>query len=263
MDKQSQYSGFTLVELSIALVIIGLIVGGILTGHQLILAAEQRRVISEFQGYVTAVNTFKARFNAIPGDMLRAEDWWGSMTNCGVASPSGNGEQTRNGNGDRQLWEANNPSETGEIFTFWQQLVNAELISGYYTGISGPASSWDVVLGENSPRTGDYGWSTGTWSNIPSTDPCCYQINYGNFLLVGNEVTGTWNQDPFLSPESAQNIDEKIDDGLPARGKVIALFWNDQCAAATDGGHADDDFGATYKILDDSIQCSLIFKKAF
>src|ERR1700743_3469732 len=61
--------GFPLIELSIVLVIIGLIVGGILVGQDMIKAAEVRAQISQIEKYNQAVNTFKAKFQAIPGDM--------------------------------------------------------------------------------------------------------------------------------------------------------------------------------------------------
>src|SRR5665213_3668360 len=61
--------GFTLIELSIVLVIIGLIIGGILVGQDMIKAAEGRAQISQIEKYNQAVNTFKAKFGALPGDM--------------------------------------------------------------------------------------------------------------------------------------------------------------------------------------------------
>src|ERR1700751_5263987 len=61
--------GFTLIELSIVLVIIGLIVGGVLVGQDLIRAAEVRATISQIEKYKTAVNTFPGKYNATPGDM--------------------------------------------------------------------------------------------------------------------------------------------------------------------------------------------------
>src|SRR6202011_3322528 len=64
--------GFTLIELSIVLVIIGLIVGGILVGQDLIKAAEVRAQISQIDKYNSAVNTFRAKFQSIPGDMAVA-----------------------------------------------------------------------------------------------------------------------------------------------------------------------------------------------
>src|SRR5471030_1667850 len=61
--------GFTLIELSIVLVIIGLIVGGVLVGQDLIRAAEVRATIAQIEKYNTAVNTFRGKYNALPGDM--------------------------------------------------------------------------------------------------------------------------------------------------------------------------------------------------
>ena len=61
--------GFTLIELSIVLVIIGLIAGGVLIGRDLINAAAIRAQISQIEKIQTAVNTFRGKFNALPGDM--------------------------------------------------------------------------------------------------------------------------------------------------------------------------------------------------
>src|ERR1700722_5890685 len=72
MHHPRSSSGFTLIELSIVLVIIGLIVGGILVGQDLIKAAEVRAQLSQIEKYNSAVNTFRAKFNAIPGDMAIA-----------------------------------------------------------------------------------------------------------------------------------------------------------------------------------------------
>ena len=85
-------AAFSLVELSIVLVILGLLTGGILTGQNLIRAAELRSVVTEFQTYQTAVMTFRDKYFALPGDMTNATDFWGEMTNCGAASPSSSHE---------------------------------------------------------------------------------------------------------------------------------------------------------------------------
>src|SRR5450432_676842 len=62
-------SGFTLIELSIVLVIIGLIIGGVLVGQDLIKAAAIRATIQQIEGYNTSVHTFQTKYNAIPGDI--------------------------------------------------------------------------------------------------------------------------------------------------------------------------------------------------
>src|ERR1700735_2969244 len=61
--------GFTLIELSIVLVIIGLIVGGVLVGQDLIRAADVRAQISQIEKYQTAVNTFRGKYGYLPGDI--------------------------------------------------------------------------------------------------------------------------------------------------------------------------------------------------
>ena len=77
---------FSLVELSIVLVILGLLVGGILTGQSLIRAAELRSVTTEFSQYQTAVMTFRDKYFAIPGDMKNARDFWGASWPLGIFS---------------------------------------------------------------------------------------------------------------------------------------------------------------------------------
>jgi len=61
--------GFTLIELSIVLVIIGLLVSGVLVGRDLIAAAELRSQISQIEGYNTAVRTFQLKYGGLPGDL--------------------------------------------------------------------------------------------------------------------------------------------------------------------------------------------------
>ena len=72
MSQRRTNSGFTLIELSIVLVIIGLIVGGVLVGQELIRAAGIRATISQVEQYQTAANTFFDKFGALPGDITPA-----------------------------------------------------------------------------------------------------------------------------------------------------------------------------------------------
>lgn len=88
-------------------------------------------------------------------------------------------------------------------------------------------------------------------------DANTYALDYGNYLAFTGAAV------PILRPEEAWNIDTKMDDGKPARGKVIAGYWNNLCAAADDGTHANNDLNASYKLSDSSAQCFLHFIKAF
>jgi len=253
-----KHSGFSLVELSIVLVILGLLTGGVLTGQNLIRAAELRSVTTEFNNYQTAVMTFRDKYFALPGDMTNATDFWGEMTNCGVASPSGTGTQTCNGDGDGVLGEGSGVSRTGEMFGIWQHLANAGLIEGAYTGISGPGTGYHVVLGQNSPlsKLPNAGWSA--LERVHQAGH--FAISYGHVLQFGGETTGTGtNYTRVLSPEEAWNIDKKMDDGKPARGSVVHLVSTDDCTNAT----GDTDFDADYELSQSGLLCSLIFVRAF
>jgi prepilin-type N-terminal cleavage/methylation domain-containing protein len=94
--------GFTLIELSIVLVILGLLVSGVLLGQDLIRAAELRSVPTDFQKYQTAVNIFRDKYRALPGDMRNATDFWGendpNLSTC--RTTEGSGTDTCNGDGD-------------------------------------------------------------------------------------------------------------------------------------------------------------------
>ena len=254
--------GFSLVELSIVLVILGLLTSGILAGQSLIRAAELRAITTEHSRYITAVQTFRDKYFALPGDFNRAEDFWTAMTNCAAATPSGSGTQTCNGDGDGSV-ETDTASQTGEVFGFWQHLANAGLIEGTYDGIAGSGGADDAELGDNAPRSKltNAGWHAEDRTETSSTD--YYEYDYGNSLIFGEDTAAGETSAAALTPEEAWNLDTKMDDGLPARGKVIAIFWNDACAVADDGGSADNDYDASYVLTDTSSQCALIFPESF
>lgn len=256
-------AAFSLVELSIVLVILGLLTGGILTGQNLIRAAELRAVTTEFSSYQTAVMTFKDKYMALPGDMPNATKFWGAMTNCGVASPSGTGTQTCNGDGDGQVEIGTSAGQTAEVYAFWKQLANAGMIEGSFTGIAGSASNWQHTASNTKvSRLSNGMWWTRTLLNHPgnSTD---YAGNYGSFFYIGAATATSTPNVPILTPQEAWNIDSKTDDGKPATGKILAAFWNNLCAAADDGTHANNDYAASYKLSDTALQCVLIFIQAY
>ena len=81
-------NGFSLVELSIVLVILGLLTGGILGGQALIRAAELRAATTESQRYLAAINSFRDKYFALPGDMAIATRFWGVSTACSGGQPT-------------------------------------------------------------------------------------------------------------------------------------------------------------------------------
>jgi prepilin-type N-terminal cleavage/methylation domain-containing protein len=252
--------GFSLVELSIVLVILGLLTGGILTGQSLIRAAELRSVTTEYSNYQTAAMMFRDKYFALPGDMRNATDFWGEMTNCGAASPSGTGTETCNGDGDGRLEPPAAALQTGEMYAFWQQLSNAGLIEGTYSGIVGSGGKDDSEIGENVPasKLGNSGWTANTLANYGG-DTASYAADYRGHFRFGASEAASSTQGAILAPEEAWNIDKKLDDGNPGTGKVMARFWNNACATAS----SNTDYEAPYNLTDSSIQCALFFKDIF
>jgi prepilin-type N-terminal cleavage/methylation domain-containing protein len=76
MSLLCKQHGFTLVELSIVIVIIGLIVAGVTAGQSLVAAAKIQSQITELKKYEVAYNIFKLEYNAVPGDMSNAISYW-------------------------------------------------------------------------------------------------------------------------------------------------------------------------------------------
>jgi prepilin-type N-terminal cleavage/methylation domain-containing protein len=254
------YRGFSLVELSIVLVILGLITGGILTGQSLIKAAQLRTITTELNNYQIAVSSFKDKYDSLPGDMTNATSFWGKIAaecngHAGTASATG----TCNGDGDGVLDDADAAGNDGEIYTFWQQLALARMIEGTFTGIAGNGNDDEHIIGTNAPasRFTNAGWSV---DGDQAGNSILYSYTYGNTLSFGMAITNDDTQGPALTPEDAWNIDKKIDDGQPAYGKVLAIYWNNLCAAANDGTHANNDYAASYKVSDTTIRCALLFK---
>lgn len=264
MNKNKELSAFTLVELAIVLVIIGLIVGGILVGSSLIRAAELRTVISEFNQYKAAIYTFREKYKAIPGDMVNATQFWGRADTGGFsgqcAAPTtntGTSPQTCNGNGDKRV-----PSSTGnEMWRFWQHLSNAGLISGQYTGITGSSGSWHGVIGENCPasRLSDAGWSLDDVTVNNTNNWYIPTLADENTLVIGGSTASSQPSAPRFSPQEAYDVDTKMDDGMPGKGKVWVTHWS----VCTDATANTEHMTARYKLEETAKLCAITFPYVF
>src|SRR5438552_12184309 len=87
--KKSTEAGFTLVEIAIVLVIIGLLLGGILKGQEMITQAKIKNIVNDFNGITAAINSYQDRYRTLPGDDLSAATRWATQ---GAISGNGDGQ---------------------------------------------------------------------------------------------------------------------------------------------------------------------------
>jgi prepilin-type N-terminal cleavage/methylation domain-containing protein len=223
--------GFTLIELSIVLVIIGLIAGGVLVGRDLILAAQIRQQITQLEKYNTAAMTFKGKYNCLPGDCADAVS-----KGLGVIGDPGD-----DGDGDGELTINPDDVTTPEVLNFWHHLSRASLIEGNFPGYTGLVSP---VPGVDSPLlklagTGRAATSQnargGVWV-MPINDEANLVVNNSSGNLIGpyDSAGGhawfltsniVYGQSGVYVAPLTWAIDSKIDDGMPMDGIMRSVSY--------------------------------------
>jgi prepilin-type N-terminal cleavage/methylation domain-containing protein len=196
-------SAFSLVEMSIVLVIIGLLVAGVTVGQGMILQSKLRAIAAELTSFKTAVDTFKGQYANYPGDWSSASSLWTTV-------------QVGNGNG---VIEKGTPNTTtrDEGLLAWQQLSLADLLPGNYTGTASIANAYIPIT--NIPAS-KYGANSGYYFDNTTCYPTKYYITLGGYVANAAPTTA------LLSAASMASIDNKIDDGLPGTGSVLS-YWFD------------------------------------
>ncbi len=161
----ARQSGFTLVEIAIVLVIIGLLLGGVLKGQELIENAKVKNSIKDIQGISSAYYSYIDRFKAIPGDdgpnaaALQARGGsWATITAAG------------NANGLLLITQANVFANGGEEPAFWQALRAAGFIQGSPTAVGVaalPRNAFNGLTGVGAGVTGMTSSNTICMSGVP------------------------------------------------------------------------------------------------
>ncbi len=188
MPRIHRQAGFTLVEMAIVLVIIGLLLGGILKGQELITSARVRNIADQNSGVQAAYYGFIDRYRQVPGD-------W-SAVNAEQAIPG----VTTGGNANGRL-DGDNAWVEG--LALWEQLSKARFIQGNYIGGDAPPNQDDT---NRAPRNAFNGFlmlyrSPDYYDGDP---PPSEQLN----LILGAGIP----------VNVLAELDRKIDDGLPQTG---------------------------------------------
>lgn len=211
--------GFTLIELSIVLVIIGLITGGVLVGRDLIEATKIRRVQGEVEQYRTAINTFRLKYNCLPGDCVDAYDKFGD--DCGDNTTDM--ETGCNGDGSGFIDFIN-----AETIKAWHQLSLAQLVQPGLQGGYDPLDPPYNRPGVNSVRSSwsqqaTWLWSIGQVNGTGWTDTTT--------LLILSAPSTVSEYDYAMSAMDAKSLDNKFDDGISNAG----LIRSDNFGSCDDG----------------------------
>lgn len=248
MKHLQNEKGFTLVELAIVMTIIGLLIGGVLKGQELMENARVTSTISQVKGYEGAVTTFRDTYNYLPGDMPNAASRLPDCAGCNA----GGGTTGNNIIGTVNAIGTNNSAVTTENTLFWTHLLKANLIAGVTdAAISGGTVQWGETH-PSAPVGGGFtvgngnGGGNATWS--AGTTPI------GNHVVLrtapATAISTTANQQP-LSPMRAAQIDRKMDDGISGSGSVLGYGVTASCSGGLNG---------SYDETVESKDCGLAFK---
>ena len=232
-------AGFTLVELAIVMIIIGLLIGGILKGQELIANAQVTATASQVKSVEAALNTFDDSYSSMPGDMINPDT---RLPNCNAAPCNVDGD----GNGRIAETPAAGAAAGSEATRFWNQMATVDLLGGVNPG------SAVIAWGEALPAADIGGGFTigyaGVAGNLAGAGGT---FNSGHYLSLrqdaGTAVAGS-AANANLKPTQAARIDRKLDDGTADAGTVRAAG-----AAAATGCYVAD----AYQEQEPSAQCQL------
>ncbi|MFN7039018.1 MAG: type II secretion system protein [Alphaproteobacteria bacterium] len=234
----NKLKAFTILEMSIVLVIIGLILGSIYGAADLINQSKLKAVIKEIYKYRVALNNFKSQYNALPGDFNAATTIWPSAG-------------TANGNGNNAVEGGANSNTPLEDTYVYQHLYLGGMLAEFYVG--GLQSGTRKIIGKNLPVSV---YSAGTYDVYTEG---VYGIS-ATFLEFGS-FNGAFNQyanGPILNAIDAFYIDKKIDDGIAYKGNVFSIRSSSNLSNNTCVTNVYYSTPSNYILSDKSVTCRMM-----
>lgn len=243
MRRIEQINGFSLVELSVVLIILALLAGGVTAGQKLVKASKLKAVITESQSFRTAVQSFKNQYNDLPGDFDNAHAFWDDGANgvCGTAAQC-------NGDDDGRIeWSAT--ASERESLRSWQHLSLSGFIEGKFVGVGASG------MGCNEADVRPFSKLKGSVWHLEERNS--FFAKNGNALALFSNATSGSCWAASISPKDAYSIDKKIDDGVAFTGEVMtADATNATQYTCSDKGWSS---GADYVRSEKDPKCYMVF----
>lgn len=222
--RRTGQEGFSLVELAIVLIIIGLIVGGVLKGQDLIESARVNSIQTQLNEIRVATSTFLNKYDDLPGDI--------QSTKAGLVSSETGFTSTGDGNGQIGTPSTNRLDGTtaDENTWYWHHLRAAGLLGG----ITVPATAGTLTSRQGlQSRIGGVYTISYNGVNLPSTA----SPSAGHWIRLGtangDADAATNNNAAVLTPNQLRGIDAKSDDGRPNTGNIGGAGSGTACAQGT------------------------------
>lgn len=239
MEKQIS-KAFTIVEMALVIIIIGVLMVAIIGGRELVDQAKAKKIISEFEMILNASQSFRSTYDDMPGDMPDAYLYF--LTSCDIIPEKCNGDGDGRVEGVGMVMPNNDDNESLRSF---QHLALAEMFLGSFTGVGyNPATGEGCNVGaklsvaENCikkrgvnvfPTVFDnYGYYIIYYDNVMK-----HVIQLGKAGERINDTVNAGNNGGVLLPRFAYKVDKKFDDSVATTGLMRAVLSEGNLASST------------------------------
>jgi len=200
---------FSLIELAIVLIILGLLVASVSIGNQILQQAQFKKIITNLQDFKVSIEVFDEQHNGLPGDLTNAQSFWPSCAN--QTSPVTN---NCNGNGNGKF------EKNYEGMRIWEHLRLAGLLDNKYVGTDTSGNGNQFNPGNNAPKlpTGNGCY----FASSESSSATWYSLTSDQVIILGGTATNSSCDEGSFTPKQAYYLDFKIDDGKAETGKILS-----------------------------------------